>query len=62
MKNHVRNCCGAPQNIDFIVIRRMRSDERTIPCNGLVAMQVHGRGCRLVLEFFPSVNVVKRRL
>jgi hypothetical protein len=62
MKHHARRSRGAPQDIDFIVIRRMRSDERTVPCKCLVCMQMHGRGRRLVFELFPRVNVVKRRL
>jgi hypothetical protein len=61
-ENHVRGGRGIPLDIDLIVIRRMRSDERTVPCKGLMHMQMHGSGYRLVFELFPRVNVVKRRL
>jgi hypothetical protein len=62
MKHHVRGRGGVPQDIDLIVIRGMRSDERPVSCKILVHMQMHRSGCRLVFELFPQVNVVKRRL
>lgn len=61
-EHHVRGRRCIPQDIDFIVIRRMWSDERTMSCKRLVHMQMYGSGCRLVFELFPRVNVVKRRL
>ena len=51
----------APQDIDFIVIMRSWNNERLMPCQVLVPMQVHEtRGGRVVEVF--RVNVVKRRL
>ena len=61
MKHHVRGRRDAPQDIDFIVIGRTRTDEGTVSCQRLVHMQMHRRGRRLVFELF-RVNVVKRRL
>ena len=61
-ENHVCRSGCIPQDIDLIVIRRMRRDERTMPSKGLMHMQMHGSGGRLVFELFPRVNVVKRRL
>lgn len=61
-ERQVRGPRGIPQDIDFVVIRRMRSDERTVSCKRLMHMQMHRSGCRLVLQFFPRVDVVKRRL
>jgi len=59
-QHHVRGRRCIPQDIDFIIIRRMRSDERTMSCKRLVSMQMYGSECRLVFQLFPGVNVVER--
>jgi hypothetical protein len=61
-ENHASGRCCVPQDIDFVVIRGVRSNERTVSCKHLVHMQMRRCGGRLVLELFPRVNVVKRRL
>jgi hypothetical protein len=61
MKHHVRGHRDTPQDIDFIVVGRSWSDERPVPRQGLVPMQVHDARGGLVVEVF-RVNVVKRRL
>lgn len=38
MKHHVRRHRDAPQDIDFIVIGRTRTDEGTVSCKHLVHM------------------------
>jgi hypothetical protein len=61
-QHHVRGRRCVPQDIDFVIIRRMRCDEWTLSGERLVNMQMYGSGCRLVLQHFPGMNVVERRL
>lgn len=62
MNHQARGRRCVPLDIDFIVIRRMRSDEWAVSCKRPMHMQVHGSGYGLMLRLFSEMNVVKRRL
>jgi hypothetical protein len=52
---------GAPQNVNFIVVGRARTDEWSGPLQRFVHVHVQGSLGRLVFKFF-RVNMVERRL
>jgi len=61
MKHHMRRHGGTPQNVNFIVVGRTRTDDWTESRQRFVHVHVQGSGGRLVFKFF-RVNMVERRL
>jgi len=60
MKHDIRGRRRIPGDIDFIVIRRVGTDGRTVRCKRIMRMKMH-RTSRPMLELF-RMNMAKRRL
>ena len=61
MKRHRCRRDNTPQEINFIVVGRSRSDTGPAFRERLVHVEVHRCGCHRMFKLF-RVNVVKRRL
>ena len=57
----MRGFRDAPQDIDLIVVGRARGERWSADILSSMDMQVHGCGRRLMLEFFPRMDVVEGR-